>query len=264
MAGGRPPTSGLNPSDLKFQCPARFALVDEVNQGRVDHTKLKRLSGDAPITARDLHERERTRRATATILLAANIGEVPRLGLHDPAMADRFREIPYPSVPATHRRAAGNDTYKQRMQTDPEVGAAMLARLVQECIQQSDATEPPQPPDSVKRASAARAQADAGDLGDFALRLEASDAPYDRLAVQEAWAAFAEFVGGRQDDREVAGIKRAWFARRLAERVPGLPQPKPTKIHGRTLQAWHGWRLRDDDVTTSEEELRLGDPTMAT
>ena len=90
--------TGLSPPRGAFVSPIRLALVDEVKAGVVDTRIVTRLSGDGRITWRNLKAALRTDAATATIVFACNTGHVPRLSLHDEAVAARLREIPYPTV----------------------------------------------------------------------------------------------------------------------------------------------------------------------
>ena len=90
--------TGLSPPRGAFVSPIRLALVDEVNAGVVDTRIVTRLSGDGRITWRNRKAALRTDAATATIVCACNTGHVPRLSLHDAAVAARLREIPYPTV----------------------------------------------------------------------------------------------------------------------------------------------------------------------
>ena len=90
--------TGLSPQMGAFVSPIRLALVDEVKAGGVATRSVTRLSGDGRITWRTRTAALRTDAATATIVCACHTGHVPRLSLHDAAVAARLREIPYPAV----------------------------------------------------------------------------------------------------------------------------------------------------------------------
>ena len=119
--------TGLSPQMGAFVSLIRLALVDEVNAGVVDTRLVTRLSGDGRITWRNLKAALRTDAATATIVCACNTGHVPRLSLHDAAVAARLREIPYPTV------FNPDPDFGARMRT-PARAAARLARLVQAAV----------------------------------------------------------------------------------------------------------------------------------
>ena len=64
--------TGLNPSMKKVVQPVRFAIFDEIANRSVAGTLVKRLSGNGEQTWRDLHEKERTDKVTATMFLICN------------------------------------------------------------------------------------------------------------------------------------------------------------------------------------------------
>ena len=99
--------TGLSPQMGAFVSPIRLALVDDVHAGVVDTRLVTRLSGDGRITWRNLG-RTPDRRGHGDDRVCVPTGHVPRLSLHDAAVAARLREIPYPTV-----------------RTDPDFGARM-------------------------------------------------------------------------------------------------------------------------------------------
>ena len=231
--------TGLSPQMGAFVSPIRLALVDEMKAGVVDTRIVKRLSGDGRITWRNLKAALRTDAATATIVFACNTGHVPRLSLHDEAVAARLREIPYPKV-----RNPDPD-FGARMRT-PARAAALLARLVQAAVHLPSHDAPPAETESVRVATAGRVDDDAGEWGLFARRVVQAGR-FDKLSIQSVWSAWCEAChDGDGHHQDVAGgINRSEFPRRLREVIP-LPVAKQTKVDGRNVRAWYGWTLLDD------------------
>ena len=231
--------TGLSPQMGAFVSPIRLALVDEMKAGVVDTRIVKRLSGDGRITWRNLKAALRTDAATATIVFACNTGHVPRLSLHDEAVAARLREIPYPKV------LNPDPDFGARMRT-PARAAALLARLVQEAVNLPSHDAPPAETESVRVATAGRVDDDAGEFGLFARRVVQAGR-FDKLSIQSVWRAWCEAChDGDGHHQDVAGgINRPEFPRRLREVIP-LPLAKQTKVDGRNVRAWYGWTLLDD------------------
>ena len=231
--------TGLSPQMGAFVSPIRLALVDAVHAGVVDTRLGTRLSGDGRITWRNLKAALRTDAATATIVCACNTGHVPRLSLHDEAVAARRREIPYPTV-----RTPDPD-FGARMRP-PARAAARLARVVQAAVHGPRHDAPPAETASVRVATAGRVDDDAGAWGLCARRVVPAGR-FDTLSIQSVWRAWCEAghdgAGHHQD--VAGGINRAEFPRRLREVIP-LPVAKQTKVDGRNVRAWYGWTLWDD------------------
>ena len=231
--------TGLSPPRGAFVSPIRLALVDEVNAGVVDTRIVTRLSGDGRITWRNRKAALRTDAATATIVCACNTGHVPRLSLHDAAVAARLREIPYPTV-----RNPDPD-FGARMRP-PARAAARLARLVQAAVHLPRHDAPPAETESVRVATAGRVDDDAGAWG-LCARRGVQAGRFDTLSIQSVWRAWCEAghdgAGHHQD--VAGGINRAEFPRRLRAVIP-RPVAKQTTVDGRNVRAWYGWTLLDD------------------
>ena len=190
-----------------------------MNAGVVDTRIVTRLSGDGRITWRNRQAALRTDAATATIVCACHTGHVPRLSLHDAAVAARLREIPYPTV------FNPDPDFGARMRT-PARAAALLARVVQAAVHVPSHDAPPAETESVRVVQAGRV---------------------DTLSVQSVWRAWCEAChDGNGHHQDVAGgIKRAEFPRRLRELIP-LSVAKQTTVDGLNVRAWYGWTLLDD------------------
>ena len=231
--------TGRSPQMGAFVSPIRLALVDEMKAGVVDTRIVTRLSGDGRITWRTRTAALRTDAATATIVCACHTGHVPRLSLHDAAVAARLREIPYPTV-----RHPDPD-FGARMRP-PARAAARLARVVQAAVHGPRHDAPPAETDSVRVATAGRVDDDAGAWGLCARRVVQAGR-VDTRSIQSVWRAWCE--AGHDGDghhQDVAGgINRAACPRRVREVIP-RPVATQTTVDGRNVRAWYGWTLLDD------------------
>ena len=245
-------TEALSPALEAFTLPRRLVLFDEIAVFRVDSRVFKRLTGDGSISYRRLHENLRTgQRATATPLIACNTdpANLPKLSLHEGAMVERVRELPYPAIPKT--------------EVDPEFGQiirtrqfrrAFLARLVK-----ASATEepghPPKAPEVVRVATKNRIELDIGEVGEFSRRFVRDDDEF--ASIGEVWEQWCQHNGEFSNAKNPGGIGRRKLSSELRSHVRGLPPPKQVRWGGKNQRGWKGWRLLSleefhDQVTTAE------------
>ena len=231
--------TGLSPQMSAFVSPIRLALVDDVHAGVVDTRLVTRLSGDGRITWRNLKAALRTDAATATIVCACNTGHVPRLSLHDAAVAARLREIPSPTV-FTPDPAGG------ARRRPPARAAARLARVVQAAVHGPRPDAPPAETASVRVAPAGRVADDAGAWGLCARRVVQAGR-VDTRSIQSVWRAWcAAGPDGAGPHQDVAGgSHRAAVPRRVRAVIP-RPVATQTTVDGLNVRAWYGWTLLDD------------------
>jgi len=261
-----PPASALEVSDrsakgrpdpeMKFFVePYRLALCDEAIR-QLDIRFLNRASGGTLVTFRRLRENfDRSLRPTATIIMFCNEEAIPRFGLENEGMSDRFREIRYTAVPEDQRISG----FRPRMQSDPAIGAAMLARLVLEASKLVSHEEAPEAPPLVRNWSRERASMEIGPVGDMASKFKAK--PGGWVAVPDAWAAYTDMCGESANVEECEGVRRSGFARRLRAIRPDLGAPRRWRNQqGKPVQAWRGWELLDEaEAETVELETGTAD-----
>ena len=237
-------SSGQHNTELAdFASPTRVCIMDELNVKRVSPALLKRLSGDGRITFRRLHENPQTRPATATLIMVANPGSVPRLHLEDEALVDRMRELPYATVPEKDRDPALRDRLKTQKSLE-----AFLAKLIGYAAKVKPG-HPPKSIPSVRRATTDRIAEDLGEFGSFARRLRPASG--ERLSVQEVWEAWCAELGLGADAKNAGGVKRGGIARRLRSLIPNLPKTTTIKVDGKVIRGWKGWRLTDGEEDSS-------------
>ena len=231
--------TGRSPQMGAFVSPIRLALVDDVHAGVVETRLGTRLSGDGRITWRHRKAALRTDAATATIVCACHTGHVPRLSLHDAAVAARLREIPSPTV------CTPDPDVGARMRP-PARAAARLARVVQAAVHGPSPDAPPAETDSVRVAPAGRVADDAGAWGLCARRVVQAGR-VDTRSLQSVWRAWCEAgPDGNGHHQDVAGgSNRAACPRRVRELIP-LSVATQTTVDGRNVRAWYGWTLLDD------------------
>ena len=231
--------TGRSPQMGAFVSPIRLALVDAVHAGVVETRLGTRLSGDGRITWRHRKAALRTDAATATIVCACTTGHVPRLSLHDAAVAARLREIPSPTV------CTPDPDFGARRRP-PARAAARLARVVQAAVHGPSPDAPPAETASVRVAPAGRVADDAGAWGLCARRVVQAGR-VDTRSLQSVWRAWCEAgPDGNGHHQDVAGgSHRAACPRRVRELIP-LSVATQTTVDGRHVRAWYGWTLWDD------------------
>ena len=234
---GRPKGSrGLSPELACFEAPARIVIIDELEGRRLTVNTVKTITGAYELTYTPLFSKPVTRRRTATAVVVSNRESTPTLSLHDSGMRSRVMPIPYPVVPLN----ALDPAYRNRM-NQPDRAAALLAKLVETCARLQSYTEPPPPPGDVVAELKSLVRAEAGELGVFARRF--APVPDECLTVRDAWVAWCAACDTSPDSDTAGGIKKDFLSRQLAHHISGLPKTKPTKVGGKTLQAWRGWAL---------------------
>ena len=237
LAPTRGRNAGLSPEMECFAAPVRLAIFDEVANLRVAAPLLKRLSGDGGQTFRSLYEAERTERVSATLMFFCNEGSEPLLQLRDEALADRFRRLPYPTLPNP------DPAMKDTVETE-EFARALLARLVAEAAS-ATARVPPEEPDEVKQYTLERVLGNAGEIGEFAERIVPGAGI---LTVAELWAGWCEHNGETGNPgriQETGGISKRKLSGVLREYMLGrLPAPKATTVSGKNVRGWRGWTLK--------------------
>ena len=245
---GRPKGSrGLSPELACFEAPARIVIIDELEGRRLTVHTIKTITGAYELTYTPMFSKPVTRRRTATAVVVSNRESRPPLNLHDSGMRSRVMPIPYPAVPPNAR----DPGYRNRM-NQPDRAAALLAKLVETCSQLPSYTEPPPPPGDVVAELNSLARAEAGKLGVFAKRIV--PAAGKRLAVGVAWTAWCKACGRPPNSKEVGGIKKGSLSQLLKRCIPDLPATKPTKVDGKTLQAWWDWDLLEEEPDHPQEE----------
>ena len=230
-------TAGLNPEQLKFGPPYRFALFLEIAITRTSAEGIKRKTGNDSQSVRAPYEEEVEIKNTATMFWFCNPGTAPRLRLQDEALADRLRVLPYPSVPEDQRDLG----LVNRVEGDDNFERAFLARLVAAAAAEKPG-EPPDEPAVVRRATDDKISDDIGEFGEFSRRLVLDET--SRLTVAEAWSAWCAQCGASSEmESEAGGITRTGLSRKLREYDLGLPRPRLIKVSGKQARGWLGWRL---------------------
>ena len=238
-------SAGLNPEQLKFGPPHRFALFVELAITRTSKEGIKRKTGDDSQTVREPYEEEVEIKITATMFWFCNPGTAPRLRLQDEALAERLRVLPYPEVPEDQR----DPRLVSRVETDEDFKRAFFARLVAAAASE-ELGEPPEEPEAVRKATEEKISDEIGEFGEFALRVVPDETA--RVTVAQVWSAWCEQCeASSEENEEVGGITRTRLSRVLREYVIGLPRPKLIKVDGgKQARGWRGWRL----LTVEEAE----------
>ena len=219
-----------------FGVPRRIIVVEEPATGTLDTALLKLLSGGGRLTVRRLYKDPVTVDATASLIIFANPGaSVPRLGLADPALAERVREVPYPSVPNDDRDPA----FLTNTILSDDFREALAARLV---LDGAKLKGPPSSPFAVQEATQRRLELDMTPFEDFSRHLK-QGGPDDFLPSATVWAEWCRFRGVDNSDsgQKVGGFTKRTLNMKLKKTVAGLPKASTERIAGNVTRGWKGW-----------------------
>ena len=242
-------TAGLD----AWGAPTRTLFLDEADP-KLAAPLFKRITGDGDFTHRPLRKDPITLYASATTFLLCNPQTRPKLALADVGVQNRIVAVALPSPDAV------DPGLKPALTKDPAAAEALLARLVLAAKGRPTTTPPARP----KFAKAFGARLTDEELEELALfgreRLRRTGGKWDRLAVGEAWEAWADWNDADAGDNVIGDVRLKGigtkacpsFSAALASLVPGLGRPKRTRKHGRTTPCWHGWAL--EDAPTPEED----------
>ena len=219
-----------------FGAPRRIIVVEEPATGTLDTALLKLLSGGGRVTVRRLYKDPFTVDATASLIIFANPGaSVPRLGLADPALAERVREVPYPSVPHADRDPA----FLSNTILSDDFREALAARLV---LDGAKLSGPPSAPVAVQEATQRRLELDMTPFEDFSRHLK-QGGPDDFLPSATVWAEWCRFRGvdNPELDQKVGGFTKRTLNMKLKKTVAGLPKASTERIAGKVTRGWKCW-----------------------
>lgn len=239
--GGGGPAEHLYP----FADPNRFALLDEIEGGV--HRKLataivKIVTGDSMLSIRRLHGHTEQRRPTATIIGACNKESIPRFDLSDSGMMRRYREVPYPEVPAQDRSAGFTEQVKR-----PDVAHALLDLLIDRGVALGDVAEPPKPPKVIVEATEARRLKDGGEVVQFAACIQPD--PNGFAPIAHVWAAWCEWhdqAPSTKASDKVGGFTQRSLVATLPKYIRGMDTDIYTvRSAGRInrTRGWRGWKI---------------------
>ena len=243
----------LSPGVKYFVPPYRLALLSDVQVERLNTNRMKEWSGQGSAAWRELHEKLRTDPITATMMLACNQTSVPQVGLHDEAMRDRVRVLPYPALP---EELLDPSFIHERIKAEP-FRKALLARLVAEA-KKAKPGAPPEEPEEVSTATLEQVTEDVGELGALAERI--IPCVGERLTVAEVWEAWCEHNDENGDVTEAGGISKRRLTRALRNHVQWLPAPRAFSLDGKKVRGWRDWKLLTveewESTQTVEQAIR--------
>ena len=221
-----------------FGHPTRFVFVEEPATGQLDTALLKAVSGGGWITVKQLYKDPITVKATASLVIFANPGaSVPRLGMSDPALAQRVRELPYPPVPEGMR----DSTFRDHTVETTDFREAVCAYLIATGI---GLAGPPEDPQSVRIATQQRLELDLSAFENFQRRIVPGHHG-DFLPNDLVWHEWCEFNGVNPENPpdKVGNYTKRSFGMRLSRTVSGLPKSSEARIGGVQKLGRKGWRL---------------------
>lgn len=215
--------------------PRRIAVLDDFKPPRrISSGRVKDITAGADVWLSRKGEKGDTVPVTATLFLSGNPHRIPNFRLSgDTGMQRRYRLLNYPEIPEADR-----DKGLQRAVLEREVREAMLHKLVQYA---STCPVPPEDTPLVSESQRDRAEAEAGDLGEFAARIVPG---FGNLHVATAWEAWCELHGESALLNNAGGIAKRRFSAKLAELNPAIPQKRTrVSVGGKQQLGWSGMQL---------------------
>ena len=245
--------------------PERRALVEhrivigsEAEDWRISPAKLKTFSGGGDrITYQPKYQAERTSIVKATIILIAN--KLPRLGLGDRAVVERFRAIPYERP--ENRDPAIKDAFRE--EGDTLAAQAMLAKLVRFAR-----ISPPGAMLAIPPGVEAEIKKSAGEeKGPVGVWLDAvlieTESDYDRVSTTELWERWANFNGeADQTSESIGGITRREATMALKEKLQ-YGSLEMVRYNKRVSRGVKRCRLRSPEEVSEKLAILLGDQGSA-
>ena len=229
------------PGAFAFAAPIRFTLCEEPPPGQIDKAFIKSATGGGMISIKRLYKDPYTVLATGSLVIFTNPGSsVPKLGLADPALADRLRELPYPQLPKVNRDPAFlADTIQST-----EFREAVAAKLILAGV---GLTRPPSSPEAVQEASQRRLELDLSPFETFIKRIVPGHAG-DFLASEKLWIEWChsnDFNCPPSDPSvKVGRFTPRSFAMRVKRERSELPQAVPKRGSNSSKRGYPGWKIR--------------------
>ena len=228
----------------------RIVIGSEAEDWKISPAKLKTFSGGGDrITYQPKYQSERTATVRATIILIAN--RLPRLGLSDSAVVDRFRAIPYGQP--QNQDPAVKDAFRE--EGDTQAAQAMLAKLIRfASIAPSGGIELHVPPSVAAKIKECIGE----ERGTFGAWLDAVIEPgesYDKVSTAELWERWAKY--NKETDlnsQAIGGVSRLEATGALKDKLQ--VNLELVRYDQRVSRGVKGYRLRSPE----EVEALLGGP----
>ena len=219
----------------------RIVIGSEAEDWRISPAKLKTFSGGGDrITYQPKYQAERTAIVRATIILVAN--SLPRLGLSDSAVVDRFRAIPY-GQPETQDPAV-KDAF--RAGGDTKAAQAMLAKLIRFAKTTPPGVELPVPP-SVEAKIKECAGEERGTFGAWLDAVIEPGAANDKVSTAETWERWAEYNNEKDfNSQTIGGVSRRESNRALKDKLQ--ENFSVVRCDQRVSRGVKGYRLRSPEA----------------
>lgn len=236
----------LTPERFVFLPPYRFTILSDLDKKRKDSTLIKKISGGDPLTVRTLRQKPVTRVCRTTIMFMGNPGSVPKFNLADPAVMDRFFELPYDAVPKDKQDPELVELAKSR---SPAITEAFLNKLVQYSVQQKMGVLPATP-NIVQEAVDEREESEGTSLKDFAERFCRMSSVYkiDKKEVWRLWCENFECTTGQEMGREdVGGQSFYWIISNLQEYTRVFDKQVRYRVGGKQVRGYVGVKYMNDD-----------------
>ena len=222
----------------------RIVIGSEAEDWKISPAKLKTFSGGGDqITYQPKYQAERTATVRATIMLIAN--RLPRLGLSDGAVVDRFRAIPYGQPKNQDPAVKG----AFREEGDTQAAQAMLAKLIRFARIAPPGVELHVPPSVEAKISECIGE----ERGTFGAWLDAVIEPgesYNKVSTSELWERWAEYNNENDfNSPEIGGVARLEATNAFKDKLQ--VKLELVRYGQRVSRGVKGYRLRSPEAVKS-------------
>ncbi len=228
----------------------RIVIGSEAEDWKISPAKLKTFSGGGDVIPyQPKYQPERSATVRATIILIAN--RLPRLGLWDKAVVDRFRVIPY------ERPETRDPTIKGafREEGNTQAAQAMLAKLIRFASMAPPGVELHVPPSVEAKIKECIGE----EKGTFGVWLDAvveKGDIYDRVSTAELWERWAEYNEEiNSNSKEIGGVSRLVASKALKDKLQ--VNLEIVRYNQRVSRGVKGYRLRSPEDVKAQLDCEI-------
>ncbi len=243
---------------LYFAAPTRLVFCDEAQEVPISADRLSGIvGGGVAASPRDVGEKVRETRYTATPILAGTSAPQNLQLLENPALRNRCRPLPWPS--AKKRQASLDKGLAERV-TYPEQREAMLAWLVGHARRNID---PPAMPPAMVELRESWAKQNAGETTIWIKEHVVKGSRDDVLTSADLWEALVQAIGTRPGEERLRdGTTRTTLPRLVKGIHPTIGNQRRLPLPSKKLaMGWRGWWLEPhtlDEATHEAQTIEAG------
>ena len=225
---------------LNFTAPTRIVFCDEAQEVAISADRLSGIvGGGVAASPRDVGEKVRETRYTATPILAGTSAPQNLRLLENPALRNRCRPLPWRSA---KERGGRLDPGLAERVTWPEQREAMLAWLVNHA---RNNIAPPAMPPAMVELRESWAQQTAGETTIWIAEHVVKGSSDDVLPSSDLWEALSDALGKYPGEERLRDGTTPTTLPRLVKKIhPAIGQQRRIRLPNRkSVMGWRGWRL---------------------